>query len=134
MEASTRALNVVDPCRVRTYNVVRRLRRSRHRRGGERRKHRAQGVNFVDLCEQPSPGRTGLLDGHGLIGRVLLGWAEAQSWLRLVVLLPALGSQAEQMGLAEPCTTRSRGVLTVAANQPGLRIRKVLHDFDEKLC
>jgi hypothetical protein len=54
----------------------------------------AQGVNFVDLCEQPCPRR-----------------------------LPAFGSQAEQMGHSVPCIARSRGIQPVAANQPGPRIR-----------
>ena len=47
----------------------------------------------------------------------------AQSRLRLLVLLPALGSQAEQVGLAVPCIARSRGIQRVTANQPGPRIR-----------
>src|SRR5208337_1321809 len=65
----------------------------------------AQGVNFVDLCEQPCPCSRGLSGRHGLIRDVLLGWTEAQSKLRLLVLLPALWSQAEKVGLALPCAT-----------------------------
>ena len=62
-------------------------------------------VNFVDLCEQPCPGGAGLLGRHGLIQGVLGGCAEAQGRLLLVVLLPALWSQAGKVGPAGPCAT-----------------------------
>ena len=92
-----------------------------------------QGVNFVHLCEQSCPGGAGLLGRHGLIQGVLGGCAEAQSRLRLVVLLPPLWSQAGKVGLAGPCATGTRGIQPIATNQAGAGVRKVLQDLDKEL-
>ena len=61
-------------------------------------------IDFVR--EQSGPSGAGLSGGHGLTRRVLLGWAEAQSRLRMVVLLPALWSEAEEIGFAKPPSRR----------------------------
>ena len=79
-------------------------------------------------------GGAGLHGGHGLIRGVLQGRAEAHSGLRLVVLLPALGSQVQEVRLAGPCTTRSRRVQPITTNQAGASIGKVLQNFDQELC
>ena len=60
--------------------------------------------------------------------------AEVQSRLPLVVLLPALGSQAGKVGRAGPCTTGARAIQPIARNQAGAGIRKVLQDLDKELC
>ena len=93
-----------------------------------------QGVHLIHLCQQPCPGSAGLLGGHGLIRGVAQGRAEAHSRLRLVIPLPALGSQADKVGLAGPCAARSGGIQTVATNQSCAGVGKVLQDFDQELC
>ena len=55
----------------------------------------AQGVYLVDLCEQPCLRSTGLLGGHGLIGPVLVGLAEAEGGLLRVLQLPSLWSKGQ---------------------------------------
>jgi len=94
----------------------------------------AQRVNLVNLCEQSCPGGAGLLDRHGLIQGARGGRSEAQSRLRLVVLLPPLWSQAGKVGLAGPCAMGARGIQPVATNQAGAGVRKVLQDLDKELC
>ena len=94
----------------------------------------AYEIHLINLCEQSDPGGAGLHSGHGLIRSVLEGWAEAHSGLRLVVLLLALGSQAQEVRLAVPCTTRSRRVQPITTNQAGASIGNVLQNFDQELC
>jgi len=68
----------------------------------------AYEIHLIHLREQPCPTGAGLRGGHGLIHGALGGGAQAQSRLTLVVLLPALGSQASEVGLAGPPSRRAR--------------------------
>jgi hypothetical protein len=49
-----------------------------------------------------------------------------------VLLFPALGGEADQVGLARPRPTGAGGVQAVATDQVGPCIRKVLQEVDEK--
>ena len=68
-------------------------------------------VNLVHFRDQTGPSGTGLLCGDGQLLRFLLeGNSGLGLGLRAVLLLPALGGEAEEVGLACPCTTGSGGV------------------------
>jgi hypothetical protein len=89
-------------------------------------------VRVVDLLDQTSPGGAAVLGRHGELRRGLLWRADAQGWLGLMVAPPSLGSEADEVGLAGPCTASPRGVQTIRANQSAAGIREALEDFDEK--
>ena len=60
----------------------------------------AQGVDFVDLRDQPRPRCARLLGGDRPIGWVLVGLTEAEGGLLLVLQSPSFGGQADEVGLA----------------------------------
>ena len=68
---------------------------------------------------------------EGGVRLLLVGLAEVGGGLQGVLLLPALGGEADQVGLARPRPTGTGGVQTVATDHVGSRIREVLHEVDE---
>ena len=52
--------------------------------------------------------------------------------LRLMVALPSLRSEADQVGLARPGAAGARGVQSVGPNESAPRIGKVLQDFGQE--
>jgi hypothetical protein len=70
----------------------------------------AQGVCLVDFLDQACPCGTALLGRHRELGQVLLGRADAEGCLGLMVALSALGSEAEQVRATRPGAASPRGV------------------------
>jgi len=55
-----------------------------------------------NLLDQPCPCGAALLGRDGQLGLWLLGGADMDGWLRLMVALPPLGSEEKQVWLTEP--------------------------------
>ena len=91
-----------------------------------------QQVRVVDLLDESRPCGAALSRGDGELGLGLVRRADAEAWLRLMVALPPLGSEAKQVWLSEPCTVGARGVQAVGPNESAPRIGKVLQDFGQK--
>jgi hypothetical protein len=89
----------------------------------------AERVGVVDLLYQACPCGAALLARDGQLGLVLLGRADMDRRLRLVVALPSLRSEADEVRLARPGAAGARGVQAVAANQMGPSVREVLSNL-----
>ena len=83
------------------------------------------GIDLVHLCEQASPGSSGLPGGHRLIRVVLMRLANVQNGLWFVLLLPSLGGQADQVGFAWPRAATSGGIHSVAAGSRCLQRKQL---------
>ena len=63
-----------------------------------------QRVRVVDLLDQACPCGAALLGRDGQLGWRLLGGTDMNAGLPLMVALPPLGSEADQVRLTGPCT------------------------------
>ena len=80
----------------------------------------AQGVRLVDLLDQAGPCGAALPGRHRQLWLRLVGRTDAGGWLGLMVALPTVGSEAEEVRATGPRATSPRGV------QPIDRITEVV--------
>ena len=67
----------------------------------------AQGVRLVDLLDQAGPCGAALPGRHRQLWQRLVGRTDAGRWLGLMVALPTLGSEAEEVRATGPPSRRA---------------------------
>jgi hypothetical protein len=82
----------------------------------------AQGVRLVNLLDQAGPCGAALPGRHRQLWLRLVGRTDAGGWPGLMVVLPALGSEAQEVRATGPRATSPRGVQPVGANESAARV------------
>ena len=89
----------------------------------------AQGVRLVDLLDQAGPCGAALPGRHRQLWQRLVGRTDAGGWLGLMVALPTLGSEAEEVRATGP-----RRRWWSCYNKKALSLSKQRYVVDEQLC
>lgn len=88
-------------------------------------------LGIGDDGQQPCPGGRGFPGRDRQLGRILGGCTGSGGMLRMLLLQPSLGGQAQEPGLAHPSATASGRVQPVTAHQVGARIGQAIHHAPE---